>query len=272
MKHVVITGSSAGIGFGIAKEFLEAGYAITISSSNPEKLNRAYVELLNVYSKERINYCVCDVRSTEQILNLWESGHTAFGRIDIWVNNAGMGQDFALIRDLDEKTVSGIIDLNVKGMIHACIKVYNKMSEQGFGAIYNMEGFGSDGRKMPKLGVYGTSKAALTYFTDSFIKETKGGAVIVGKISPGMVITDMLMQPVFKDPKDAKRFLTVTNILGDRVQTVTPWLVSKMINNSRHGRSFRWLTNLKATARFMTAPFRKNRLIREADLKLELRS
>ncbi len=272
MKHTVITGSSTGIGLGLAKEFLKAGYAVTISSSNPEKLNNAYEKLIKDFPKERLNTCVCDVRSTEQILNLWESGCAAFGHIDIWVNNAGMGQDFTLIHELDEKTVSGIIDLNVKGMIHACINVYNKMSEQGFGAIYNMEGFGSDGRKMPKLSVYGTSKAALTYFTDSFIKETKGCKVMIGKISPGMVVTDMLMQPVFKDPKDAKRFLMVTNILGDRVETVTPWLVGKMINNTKHGRSFRWLTGLKATGRFMTAPFRKNRLIREADLKVDFRS
>ena len=272
MKHAVVTGSSTGIGFGLAKEFLAAGYAVTISSSNLAKLDNAFERLSKLFPKENINTCVCDVRSLQDVHSLWDSAFKSFGRVDLWVNNAGVGQDFKYIRELDEKVVESIIDINVKGMINACIYIYNKMMEQGFGAIYNMEGFGSDGRKMAKLSVYGTSKAALTYFTDSFIKETKGGKVIVGKISPGMVLTEMLLMPVFSDKNDVKRFLMVTNILGDKVETVTPWLVQKMKNNTNHGKSFRWLTNLKASGRFMTAPFRKNRLIREADLKVEFRS
>jgi short-subunit dehydrogenase len=170
---------------------------------------------------------------------------------------------------LDEEVVGRITDVNIKGVINACIIVFNKMSKQGFVAIYNMEGFGSDGRKMAKLSVYGTSKSALTYFTESMIKETKNSKVIIGKINPGMLITNLLLIPVFTDKKDVKRFLTITNILGDSVETATPWLVNKMINNKKHGKSFNRLSKLKVTIRFLSSLMKKRHIINESDIKFK---
>jgi short-subunit dehydrogenase len=268
MKHAVVTGSSTGIGFGLATEFLVNGFSVTVSSSSPDKLNKAYEQLCSRFPKENIHMQVCDMRSVPDIHTLWDSARERFGKVDIWVNNAGVGQDLKYIHELEEEIVGRIVDVNVKAVINASIIVFNKMREQGFGAIYNMEGFGSDGRKMDKLSVYGTSKAALTYFTESMIKENKHSKVIIGKISPGMVITDMLIKPAFTDQKDAERFLKVTNILGDKVETVTPWLVKKMISNTIHGKSFNWLTNLKASGRFITAPFKKRNLLSESDITI----
>ena len=57
---------------------------------------------------------------------------------------------------------------------------YNRMLHQGSGAIYNMEGLGSDGRRITGLTPYGSSKRAVRYFTDAFAAEVRGGPVIVG--------------------------------------------------------------------------------------------
>ncbi len=269
MKHAVITGSSSGIGFGLATEFLKNGFSVTISGKNGEKLNSAGEKLIKSFSKNSVHIQTCDVRLCSDIKNLWNSAKNRFEHVDIWINNAGTGQDFIFIKDFEEEAINLIIDTNIKGVIHASRIIYNKMAEQGFGAVYNMEGFGSDGRKMQKMSIYGTSKSALSYFTKSFIKETIHSPVIIGTISPGMVLTDLFLRPADRDEKEEKRFLKITNILADNVETVTPWLVNKMINNTKHDKSFNWLNSTKVTARFISSLFRKRKLLSPADLNIK---
>ena len=269
MKHAVITGSSSGIGFGLATEFLKKGFSVTISGRNIDKLNKAGEILAEDFSAEKVHIQACDVRLSKEINALWFAAKERFGKIDIWVNNAGVGQDYIYVKDFKEEAINDLIDINVKAVINANRIVFNNMNEQSFGAIYNMEGFGSDGRKMAKLSIYGTTKAALTYFTKSFIKETKNDEVIVGLISPGMVITDLFMRPVYTDRKEAEQFLKIANILADKVETVTPWLVNKMIHNTQHGKSFNWLNTWKVMGRFIMSMLRKRHLIREEDINIE---
>ena len=77
------------------------------------------------------------------------------------------------------------------------------MNEQGFGQIYNFEGHGSDGRKRAGLLIYGTTKRAVRYFTEALIEETEGGPVQVCFLSPGIVVTDFLIDDMRKmNPDD----------------------------------------------------------------------
>ena len=77
-------------------------------------------------------------------------------------------------------------------MIYGSQVAIRGMLTQGFGAIYNMEGMGSDGRTHDGLALYGTTKYALKYFTDALVLETKETPLIVGALRPGMVITEMV--------------------------------------------------------------------------------
>jgi hypothetical protein len=52
------------------------------------------------------------------------------------------------------------------------------------------------------------------------------------------------------------------------VETVTPWLVKKMISNTTHGKSFKWLTNIKASGRFIKAPFKKRNILNKSDITI----
>ncbi len=110
---------------------------------------------------------------------------------------------------------------------------YNRMLEQGSGAIYNMEGLGSDGRRITGLTPYGTSKRAVRYFSDAFAAEVKKGPVIVGTISPGMVLTDLTMTQVRKAPENNRQLIKIYNILANEADTVAPFLVRKMIDQHR---------------------------------------
>ncbi len=138
---------------------------------------------------------------------------------------------------------------------------YNMMIQQGFGAIYNMEGLGSDGRMIRGMTPYGTSKRAVRYFTDAFAKEIKDSPVIVSTIAPGMVLTDMLLDPLRNNPSNVKTLIRIYNILANEVETVTPFLVGKMIGNTSNGAKIKYLTKIKMTWKFLSAPFSRRDVV-----------
>jgi NAD(P)-dependent dehydrogenase (short-subunit alcohol dehydrogenase family) len=122
------------------------------------------------------------------------------------------------------------------------------------GALYNFEGFGSDGAKSEGMSIYGASKFGLTYLTKTLIKETKDSQVLVGYLSPGMVTTDMLLKAKQDvSPERWARMKRLYRILANDVDTVTAWLVDNTLANTKHGAHIAWLTRGKAVARFFKA-------------------
>ena len=134
------------------------------------------------------------------------------------------------------------------------------MLEQGFGSIYNMEGLGSSGPIIRGLALYGTSKSALSYLTKSMAKETQGTPILVGGLRPGMVATKLIAEQYEGHPEEWERSKRIFNILSDHVETVTPWLARKVLNNNKNGVNIVWLTRFKVLKRFLTAPFHKRKI------------
>jgi regulator of sigma D len=77
----------------------------------------------------------------------------------------------------------------------------------------------------------------------------------VCRLSPGIVITDLLMDGYVGTGEDLARAQRVFNILGDTVETVTPYLVERILANTQHGAYINWLTTPKVIYRFLTARF-----------------
>lgn len=256
MKHVVITGSSRGIGLGLAKSFLELGCSVTISGRVEEVLLKAIDELGKSYDNNRILGIVCDVGKYEDILNLWNEAKQKFNTVDIWINNAGQGQDYKYIWEVMHEKIDSIIHTNITGLIYGSQIAYNGMATQGYGKIFNMEGFGSNGMKRKKLSIYGTTKSAISYFTSSFVKEIGKSPVLIGTIAPGMVLTDLLLMPVTKDNPEYKTTIKVFNLMAEKVETVTPWLAQKMLKSSKQGANINysptWKMILKALKNALT--------------------
>ncbi len=256
MKHVVITGSSRGIGLGLAKSFLELGCSVTISGRVEEVLLKAIADLGKSYDNNRILGIVCDVGKYEDILNLWNEAIKKFKTVDIWINNAGQGQDYKYIWELMPEKIDSIIHTNITGLIYGSQIAYNGMATQGYGKIFNMEGFGSNGMKRKKLSIYGTTKSAISYFTSSFVKEIGKSPVLIGTIAPGMVLTDLLLMPVTKDNPEYKTTIKVFNLMAEKVETVTPWLAGKMLKSKKQGASINysptWKMTLKAIKNLIT--------------------
>jgi NAD(P)-dependent dehydrogenase (short-subunit alcohol dehydrogenase family) len=201
------------------------------------------------------------VTQFDQVQALWDAAKARFGRVDIWINNAGISLPQCSVCELPPDQIKAIVETNTLGAIYGARVAIKGMMEQGYGAVYNMEGLGSDGRKIQGLIPYGTTKYALAYLTDALADEVKGTPVIVGAIRPGMVVTDLITAQYVDRPADewvdARR---IFNILADRVESVTPWLAARILDNRKNGARINWLTPGKVMWRFVSAPFRKREL------------
>jgi short-subunit dehydrogenase len=262
MKNVVITGSTRGIGYALAKEFLNKGCNVTLSGRGAKLSEEVYKEL-EQYSDKYI-YISCNVQEKSSIQNLWDSSINKWGSVDIWINNAGQNVPLLFVWETGESYTDNVIKTNVTGMIYGSQVALNGMLKQGHGAVYNMEGLGSNNMIQLKTILYGTTKCALTYFTKGLAKELKGTGIIAGRLSPGMMLTDFITKSPDGDKSDTLRddkFKKIFNILGDKPETVAHFFVPKILNNTKNNAHFVWLTNMKAIWRFMTAMSRKDRLI-----------
>lgn len=262
MKNVVITGSTRGIGFSMAAEFLRAGCNVTVSGRG-EALPEAARASLSLFKGKYI-YVPCNVHKKASLQNLWNDSLAQWGRIDIWINNAGQNTPHMFSWETGEIYTENIIKTNIIGMIYGSQIAAAGMIKQGNGAIYSMEGLGSNNMIQIKTILYGTTKHALTYFMKGLAKELSGTGVIAGRLSPGMMLTDFITKT--PDGKQSEviadeKFRKIFNILGDKPETVAKFFIPKILGNTKNDAQIAWLTNRKAAWRFMTAGLRKNRLI-----------
>ena len=261
MQTVVITGSTRGIGYGLADAFLERGCAVGICGRTAEGVQRAIDSLSTKHAAQRVWGQPCDVTELEQVQALWDAAQAHYGQVDVWINNAGLGHSQCDLIGMSPEEMEAIVQTNLIGTMYGAKVALSEMLAQGSGSLYNMEGLGSDGRRVEGLCVYGMTKYAIRYLTESLVHETRGTPVLVGALSPGMVTTEFLTSR-FEDrpPEDWERAKRIFNILADRVETVTPWLAQKVLDNKRTGVRFQWLTQAKVLGRFLAAPFRKRDL------------
>ncbi|HHV60488.1 MAG: SDR family oxidoreductase [Clostridiaceae bacterium] len=262
MKNVVITGSTRGIGFSMAKEFLKAGCNVTLSGRSEAMPEAAHAELASYEGK--YIYIQCNVQEKASLHNLWDASMERWGSIDIWINNAGQNTPHVFSWETGETYTANVIKTNILGMIYGSQIAAAGMLKQGHGAIYSMEGLGSNNMIQVKTILYGTSKCALTYFMKGLARELKGTGVIAGRLSPGMMLTDFITKNPDGEQSEVitdEKFRKIFNILGDRPETVAKFFVSKMLSNNKNDTQIAWLTNRKAAWRFMTAGFRRDRLI-----------
>ena len=259
-KHIVITGSTRGIGFGLAEAFLAHECSVTISGRGQEAVQLAVAGLRSEQDTNRVLGSTCDVTAPEEVQMLWDQSVKQFGKVDIWINNAGLSGEQGSFWELSPDEAKVPIQTNVLGTIYGAQVAMRSMLTQGFGAIYNMEGMGSDGRKHTGLTFYGTSKYAIHYFTESMALEAKDSPVIIGALRPGMVITDLIVDRYEKRPDEWERAKKIFNIIADRVENVSPWLATQVLKNQKNGAILAYSSSLKLIWRFASQPFVKRNL------------
>ena len=260
MKTVVITGSSRGIGYHLADQFLQNHYQVVLSGRSFNALSLARINLLEKNPDARIHTVPCDVGNYEQIENLWNQSINQFGQVDIWINNAGQAHPQASSWEQHQSIMESVINVNILGVIFGSKVAMQGMLHQGFGAIYNMEGLGSDGRTVNGLSIYGTSKAAVRYFSKNLITEAALTNVRVGTLSPGMVMTDLIRKQYTDQPEQWQQAKRIFNILADKPETIAEWMVPKIIANEKNGAHIAWLTQGKVMWRFISSLWHKRNI------------
>ncbi len=257
MKTVVITGSARGLGFEMAKCFRKNNYNVVLSDILDEKLktSKQFLEE-NIKSDAKVISVVCDVTKETDLQNLMDVTINTFSNVDIWINNAGVNQLMIPIWEVETSSINRLIDIDLKSAIIGSKIAMKQMIKQGFGQIYGIEGYGSNDATMLGLSIYGTSKRGLTYFFKALANEVKEEKlnIKIGVLSPGIMITDFITHSMgdqkFELPEKTKK---VYNILGDYPDVIASFLVKKIIVNKKNNVKINWLTNRKASFRFMTS-------------------
>jgi NAD(P)-dependent dehydrogenase (short-subunit alcohol dehydrogenase family) len=261
----LITGSTRGIGSGLVNAFLELGCAVVISGRTQQAVAQAVGTLAMKHETERVFGQPCEVTDYTQVQALWEAAFTHFGRIDIWINNAGIAHPQEKYWELSPERYQAVVSTNILGTMYGSKVALQGMLAQGFGALYNMEGFGADGKRtMDGMALYGSTKAGLHFLNRSLVQETHHTPLIVGAIRPGMVITELITEQFEGRPEAWARFQPILNLIGSPVETVAPWIAKKIMNNQKSGAWITYSTPWRMLGRMLRLPFYRRRNLKRS--------
>jgi NAD(P)-dependent dehydrogenase (short-subunit alcohol dehydrogenase family) len=265
---VVVTGSTRGIGLGLAEAFLARGCRVVISGRSAGAVAQAVAQLAARHDASRISGHPCDVGIHSQVVALWEAATTDFGPIDIWVNNAGICNAQLPFVELPPGEIQSIVSTNLAGTMHGAHVALTGMLRQGRGQILNMEGWGSRGEWLPGMTLYSSTKLALRYFSDALSRETRGTPVLVSTLSPGMVMTDSLISAYQNGaPENWKRMRWLFNFVIDPPEPVCAWLVDQALRNRTNGAHFTWMTKLRLLVRFFQPSYYRRNAVAGSPLE-----
>jgi NAD(P)-dependent dehydrogenase (short-subunit alcohol dehydrogenase family) len=191
-KVVVITGSTRGFGYAIARAMAAEGAQVVITGRSQEAVDRALNGIQPIGS---VTGFVVDVREEAQVHILARDVVQKLGRIDVWINNAGYSSAAGMILDMNPREALDMFLSNDLGAMHGTQAALAHMLERKDGLLVNIYGNGSFLRPASPTALYGTTKAWLTSFTRSLATEIKGSGVRILGFSPGMMLTDMLTSP-----------------------------------------------------------------------------
>ena len=187
-KFAVVTGAGKGIGYAIAKRFLEDNVAgVALFDMDIELVSASAKELDP--TGQRVMAVKCDVSDPENVNEAFGQVFERFGKVDILVNNAGITRD-AMFHKMTVEQAKKVMDVHFYGTFYCCQAVIPGMREREYGKIVNVSStsaFGNIGQAN-----YSAAKAAIDGFTRTLALESARKNITVNSIAPGMVNTDIL--------------------------------------------------------------------------------
>ena len=190
-RAAIVTGASRGIGLAIAAAMGEQGYGLTIAARRPEPLERTAEELRG--KRFEVEHVAANVADEEGIRSVVDCHRERYGRLDVLVNNAGLGIG-AAVADQQTKYVDLQVGVNLRAMIlfyRECSAMLRAAGAEHRNAlVVNMSSLsGKSGQ--PWLSVYSATKAAVVAYTQAMNKELNSDGVKSVALCPGFVDTDM---------------------------------------------------------------------------------
>jgi short-subunit dehydrogenase len=183
---IVVTGASSGIGLATAEMAADAGARVVLTARSEMDLRQACDRI--AARGGRAAYVVGDVADPDAMEMVANKAVAAFGALDTWVNNAGIGM-FGRLTDMTMADKRRLFDVNFWGVVHGCRAAIRHMRDRG-GVIVNVGSVTSD-RALPLLGIYSASKQAVKAYTDTLRMELEeeGVPIAVTLVKPASIDT-----------------------------------------------------------------------------------
>jgi NAD(P)-dependent dehydrogenase (short-subunit alcohol dehydrogenase family) len=222
-RAALVTGGSSGIGLAIARALGQDGYALTVSARRPDKLEAAVDGLRSDEGIDDVQAVPANMGSEEDIKRVVDAHRERFGRLDVLINNAGVGIGSA-IADAETKKLDMQLDVNLRGVyltLRECIPMLKEAGAEHRKALVVNTASIAGVRGQGWLAAYSATKAAVIGLSQAAHMELSGDGIQVTAFAPGFVdtpMTDWAEDQVSRDqmirPEDlaeAVRFLLRTS-------------------------------------------------------------
>ena len=190
-RAAIVTGASRGIGYALAKVLADTGYAVTLSARKPESLEQAAEALRG--EGARVELVAANLADEDSVRAVVDRHRDTFGRLDVLVNNAGVGVG-AAAGEHRTKYVDMQLDVNLRAIVlfyRECADLLRAAGAEHKNAlVVNMASMAGKSPQ-PWLSVYSATKAAVVAYTSAMNKELNGAGVKSVAFCPGFVDTDM---------------------------------------------------------------------------------
>jgi 3-oxoacyl-[acyl-carrier protein] reductase len=191
-KKAIITGANQGLGFEIAKKYVQAGADVMLCARSASLLDAARAELVAMAAPgQKIAAHVADVSAEADVQAVVAKTLKELGGCHILVNNAGIYGPKGEIESVDWAEWVKAIEINVYGSILMCRVLLPHFKAQRYGKVIQLSGGGAT-NPLPRISAYAVSKAAIVRFAETLAEEVRGTGIDVNAIAPGALNTRML--------------------------------------------------------------------------------
>ena len=257
-KVAVITGGSRGLGLAIAQTYARAGAKVVIASRTPHAVDLA-VDSLRA-SGHQATGLACDVADMAQVEALAQHAIQTFGRMDIWVNNAGLSAPYGPTVHIPRRDFITVINTNIIGTYNGSIVAMRHFLAQKSGKLINLLGRGDKG-SIALQNAYSSSKVWVRNFTKTLANEYRNSGVDIFGFNPGLVRTEMLSNvhavAGYEEQMNPLRFVAM--LWGNDADVPAEkalWLASPA-TDGKNGTMVTVLTKRMMLSRLIALPFRK---------------
>jgi 3-oxoacyl-[acyl-carrier protein] reductase len=198
-KVAIVTGASRGIGAAVAERLAADGFTVVINYAGDAKSAEAVAQRIERKGGRALT-AQADVSDPNAVRRMFDAAETAFGGVDVLVNNAGI-MKLAKLADSEDALFDQHIAINLKGTFNTLREAARRLRNGG--RIVNLS-TSVVGTKLETYGVYVATKAAIESLTGILSKELRGRSITVNAVAPGPTATDLFLHG--KSPELIERF------------------------------------------------------------------